>query len=227
MRVAIAGGHGKIALLLAERLSAGGNEVLGIIRNPDHAGDVTSRGGEAAVFDLEAGSAGELADVIAGCDAVIFAAGAGAGSGAQRKWTVDRDGAVKLIQAAQSSGARRYVMISSVGAESAPDDNDVFSIYLRAKAQADDALRASGLDWTIVRPGRLTDEPGTGRVRLDSEAFRGQVPRADVAEVLAALLADPRGVAKILYVNGGDAPVAAALDRVLPGAGSEPGQNSP
>jgi len=217
MRVAIAGGHGKIALLLTERLSAGGNEVLGLIRNPDHAGDLQSRGGRAAVFDLEHGSADQLAAVIAGCDAVIFAAGAGPGSGAQRKMTVDRDGAVKLIQAAQRAGARRYLMISSVGAERPPTDDEVFSVYLRAKAQADEALQASGLDWTIVRPGRLTDEPASGRVRLDTDPFRGQVPRADVAEVLAALLSDPRAVGRVLYLNSGDEAVAVALDRVLSG----------
>jgi uncharacterized protein YbjT (DUF2867 family) len=145
----------------------------------------------------------------------VFAAGAGPGSGAARKLTVDRDGAIKLLEAASAASVPRYLLISAVGAENPPDDDDVFSVYLRAKAEADAAVQASDLAWTIVRPGGLTDDPGTGRVRVDLEPFRGEIPRADVAEVLDALLATARARERILYVNAGATPIAQALDAIL------------
>jgi nucleoside-diphosphate-sugar epimerase len=216
MRVAIAGGHGKIALALTQRLSPE-HTVLGLIRNPDHAEDVRARGGEPVICDLERASSEEIAGHIAGCDAVVFAAGAGPGSGPERKLTVDRDGAIKLLEAATEADVRRYVIVSSVGAENPPpeDDQDVFSVYLRAKAEADQAVRASDREWTILRPGRLTDDPATGRVRIDTDPFRGEVPREDVAAVIAAVLPDPRTNGAILYVNGGDTPIDQALGRAL------------
>jgi nucleoside-diphosphate-sugar epimerase len=219
MRIAIAGGHGKIALMLTERLRARGDSVLSLIRNPDHIGDVQARGGEPALCDLEAVSPEDLAGVIQGCDAVVFAAGAGPGSGAERKLTLDRDGAIKLLQAATEADVDRYVMISSVGAENPPpaDDQSVFSVYLRAKAEADEALQQSDRDWTIIRPGRLTDDPGTGRVRIDTDPFRGEVPREDVAAVLGAVLHDPRSIGAVLYVNHGDEDLEQALERALSG----------
>jgi uncharacterized protein YbjT (DUF2867 family) len=165
--------------------------------------------------DLEHAGAAAIAEAIAGADAVVFAAGAGPGSGAARKQTVDRDGAIKLLDAARASGVGRYAIVSSVGAESPPDGNDVFSIYLRAKAEADAALMASDLAWTIVRPGRLTDEPGTGAVRVQLEPFRGEIPRDDVAAVLAAVLAEPRAAGATLYINSGDEPIDAALAAAL------------
>ena len=211
MDVAIAGGHGQIGRRLARLLVARGDRVRGLIRNPDHSGDLRSDGAEPVVCDLESASVDEVASAVSGADAVVFAAGAGPGSGAERKLTVDRDGAVKLIEAAQSAGASRYVIVSSVGAESPPDDDNVFSVYLRAKAEADQALMASDRDWTVVRPGMLTDGPGTGRVRVQEEPIRAEVPRDDVAAVLAAVVDESRAVGKVLYVVGGDDPVEDAL----------------
>jgi uncharacterized protein YbjT (DUF2867 family) len=141
----------------------------------------------------------------------VFAAGAGPGSGAQRKLTMDRDGAIKLLSAAASAGAARFLIISSVGAENPPDDDEVFSVYLRAKAAADDAVKASDRDWTIVRPGRLTDDPASDAVSISLEPFRGEVAREDVAAVLDALLHEHAASDKVLYVNGGEDPIDRAL----------------
>jgi uncharacterized protein YbjT (DUF2867 family) len=210
--VAIAGGHGKIALQLTRRLSARRERVVGLIRNPAHADDVRAAGGEPVLLDLEQAGVPEISRAVTGASAVVFAAGAGPGSGAARKLTVDRDGAIKLLEAAVAVDVPRYLMISAVGAEDPPDGDDVFSVYLRAKAEADAAVQASDLAWTIVRPGRLTDEPGTGLVRIDLEPFRGEIPRADVAAVLDALLAAARAQRRILYVNAGPTPVEQALD---------------
>jgi uncharacterized protein YbjT (DUF2867 family) len=202
MRVVIAGGHGKIALLLERRLTELGDEAVGIVRNPDHVGDVAATGAEAAVLDLEHATVEELAALLAGADAVVFAAGGGPSSGAARQETVDKGAAILL---------RRYVMVSSMGTERAdPDSDDVFQVYLRAKAAADDDLRARDLDWTVVRPGRLTDDPGTGKVRV-GDLERGEVPRADVAAVLAAALHEDRTVGETFDVLAGDSPVADAL----------------
>jgi uncharacterized protein YbjT (DUF2867 family) len=215
MDVVIAGGHGQVGRRLARLLAARGDRVRGLIRNPDHADDVRADGAEPVLCDLEHARAAAIAEAIAGADAVVFAAGAGPGSGAARKQTVDRDGAIKLLDAARASGVGRYAIVSSVGAESPPDGNDVFSIYLRAKAEADAALMASDLAWTIVRPGRLTEEPGTGAVRVQLEPFRGEIPRDDVAAVLAAVLAEPRAAGATLYINSGDEPIDAALAAAL------------
>jgi nucleoside-diphosphate-sugar epimerase len=215
MSVAIAGGHGKIALRLTKLLSDRGESVISLIRNPDHADDVRAQGGEPVVCDLERASPREVASALAGASAVVFAAGAGPGSGAERKVTMDRDGAIKLLEAATEAGARRYVIISSVGAEDPPAGDEVFAVYLRAKAEADNAVKASDRDWTIVRPGALRDDPGTGRVRVQTEPFRGEVPREDVAAVIDALLSDPRASGQVLYVNGGDDAVSDALDGAL------------
>ena len=214
MRVVIAGAHGKIAMRLAPRLIERGDTVIGLIRNPDHAEAVRGTGAEPVLCDLEHATIEEVAAAVQGADGAVFAAGAGPGSGAARKLTVDRDGAVKLLEATAAESAR-YVIVSSVGAENPPDGDDVFSVYLRAKAEADAAVQASGRDWVIVRPGGLTDDPGTGRVRIDTAPFRGQVRRDDVAEVLAAVLHDPRATHRILYVNGGEEPLEHALAGVL------------
>ncbi len=217
MRVAIAGAHGKIGRLLTRRLADHGDAVIGLIRNPGHEADVRADGGEPVVCDLEHAHGDEVAAALTGVDAAVFAAGAGPGSGAERKLTMDRDGAIKLLHAAQTAGVERFVIVSSVGAENPPpsDDEDVFSVYLRAKAEADAAVIASDRNWTILRPGRLTDEPPSDRVRLDREPFRGEVSRADVAAVIAAVLPDARSAGVTLYVNGGSTPVEAALDRAL------------
>jgi uncharacterized protein YbjT (DUF2867 family) len=211
MDVVIAGGHGKIGRRLARLLGARGDRVRGLIRNADHADDLRGDGSEPVVCDLETAGVDDVAAAIAGADAVVFAAGAGPGSGAERKLTMDRDGAIKLLEAAQRAGAKRYVMVSSVGAESPPDGDDVFSVYLRAKADADRALVDSDADWTIVRPGMLTDDPGTGRVRVQEEPIRAEVPRDDVAAVLAAVVNESRAVSRVLYVVGGEDPIEDAL----------------
>jgi uncharacterized protein YbjT (DUF2867 family) len=211
MDVAIAGGHGQIGRRLARLLAARGDRVRGLIRNPDHADDLRSDGAEPVVCDLESASVDEVASAIEGADAVVFAAGAGPGSGAARKLTMDRDGAVKLIEAAQSAGVPRYVIVSSVGAQSPPGGDDVFSVYLRAKAEADQALMESDLDWTVVRPGLLTDDPGTGRARVQEEPVRAEVSRDDVAAVLAAVVDESRAVSRVFYVVGGDEPIEEAL----------------
>jgi uncharacterized protein YbjT (DUF2867 family) len=212
--VSIAGAHGKIAMRLTRLLVGAGNEVIGLIRNPDHASDLNAVGAVGRVCDLERATVEEIAAAIGGADVAVFAAGAGAGSGAERKLTMDRDGAIKLLEAASAAGVPRYLIISSIGAEAPPDDDAVFSVYLRAKAEADAAVQRSDLDWTIVRPGRLTDDPGTGRVRIDSDPFHAEVPRDDVAAVLAHLLKDWRASGQILYVNGGEQPIEKALASV-------------
>ena len=190
-----------------------GDEVVGLIRNPAHASELEAVGAHPVVCDLETAPVEQIAGAVAGADAVVFAAGAGAGSGAERKLTMDRDGAIKLLRATAQS--QRYLMISAVGAEDPPDGDDVFSVYLRAKAQADAALMATEGDWTIVRPGRLTDDSGTGRVRIGSSPFRGEIPREDVAAVLAELLRDQRASRRVLYLNSGPEPVEQALERTL------------
>jgi uncharacterized protein YbjT (DUF2867 family) len=215
MDVAIAGGHGKIGRRLARLLVARGDRVRGLIRNRDHAEDLRQDGSEPVVCDLESASVADVVEAISGADAVVFAAGAGPGSGAERKLTMDRDGATKLVEAARAAGIPRYVIVSSVGAESPPAGDDVFSVYLRAKAEADAALMESDLHWTVVRPGMLTDEPGRGRVRIQPEPIRAEVPRDDVAAVLAAVVDESRAVGRVLYVVGGEDPVQDALVAAL------------
>ncbi|MFT3862910.1 MAG: SDR family oxidoreductase [Solirubrobacterales bacterium] len=214
--IAIAGGHGKIALLLGALLTGRDDTVRGLIRNPDQADDLRAIGVEPVVCDLEGD--GDVVAAVRGADAVVFAAGAGPGSGAARKSTMDLGGAVKLIEAAAAAGISRYLMVSAMGAAEPPAEgadaaagDDVFGAYLRAKAAADEALRASGLDYTIVRPGGLTDEPGTGLVAIGERLERGQIPRADVAAVLLACLDDTAAIGKSFDLIGGETPIAEAL----------------
>ncbi len=207
--VAIAGGHGKIAMLLGRLLAERGDAVRGLIRNPDQEGDLREAGIEPVLCDLEGDD--DVAAAVRGADAVVFAAGAGPGSGEARKATMDLGGAVKLIEAAKAEGVSRYLMVSAMGAEDPPVGGDVFGAYLRAKALADDALRASGLDFTIVRPGGLTDDPGTGLVQIAEDTGRGQVPRADVAAVLLACLDAPGAVGKTFDLISGTTPIVEAL----------------
>ena len=212
MLVAIAGGHGQIARRLTTLLVARGDQVRGLIRNPDHADDLRADGAEPVLLDLESAGVEEVAAAVEGADAVVFAAGAGPGSGAERKWTMDRDGAIKLLEA---SGNARYVIVSSIGTDNPPDGDDVFSVYLRAKAEADAAVAATDRDWTIVRPGSLTTDPGAGRATISVEPVRDRVAREDVAAVLAAVLAEPRSVGRTLYVVRGDDPIDEALEAAL------------
>lgn len=215
VEVAIAGAHGQIGRRLTRALVARGDSVRGLIRNPDHAADIEDDGANAVLCDLEQADVDQVADAVAGADAVVFAAGAGPGSGAARKMTMDRDGAVKLLDGARQAGIDRYVIVSSVGAENPPGGDHVFAVYLRAKAEADEAVAASDRAWTIVRPGRLTDEPGSARARIASEPFRNEVSRDDVADVLAAVLREPRAARRVLYVGAGEQPIGAALETAI------------
>ena len=208
MRVVIAGGHGKIALLLERLLSERGDQAVGLIRNPAQVADVRKAGAEAVVCDLEAASADDVAVLLSGADAVVFAAGAGPGSGAPRKDSVDR------ADAAECAGVRRFVQVSSMGAGSPPrpGSDEVWAAYITAKTAAEADLRARDLDWTILRPGGLTDAPAAGRIRLAPPPVpRGTVPRADVAAVIAALLDSPGTRHQTLELVGGDSPVAQAV----------------
>ena len=214
MRVVIAGGHGKIALL-AERLLAGrGDQAVGLIRNPAHAADVQKAGAEAVVCDLETASAEDVAVLLSGAAAVVFAAGAGPGSGALRKDSVDRGASVLMADAAERAGIRRFVQISSMGAGQPPrpGTDEVWAAYIMAKTAAEDDLRSRDLDWTILRPGRLTDAPATGRIHLAAPPVpAGAIPRADVAAVIVALLDEPGTREQTLELVAGDSPVAAAV----------------
>jgi uncharacterized protein YbjT (DUF2867 family) len=211
MDVAIAGGHGQVALRLERLLAAGGHRARGIIRNPDHAADLVDAGADPVVLDLEAADVDEVAAAIAGADAVVFAAGAGPGSGAARKETVDLGAARLLIDACRDAGVDRYVMVSSIGAHAPEQASGAMGPYLAAKAAADDALRASGLTWTIVRPGSLTNDPGTGLVTVsDQMGGRGQIPRDDVAAVLFAVV-DGRAAGKTFELFAGGDPIPEAL----------------
>ncbi|GAB2728580.1 NAD(P)H-binding protein [Nocardia thraciensis] len=214
MRIVIAGGHGKIAILLAALLAGRGDEVTSLIRNPAHADEVAASRARPVLLDLENSTAADVAAVLDGAEAVLFAAGAGPGSGADRKYSVDRDGSVLLAEAAQRAGAARFVQISTMGAGKppAPDRDEVWAAYIDAKTQAEDDLRGRDLDWTIVRPGRLTDASGTGRVTLvEAPGDYGSIPRADVAAVLAEILGAPRTFAKTLELVSGDTAIPKAI----------------
>lgn len=212
MRVFIAGGHGQIALLLSRQLVEAGHEPVGIIRNPAHSVDLAAAGATSAILDLEKSGVDEVAEVIAGADAVVFAAGAGSGSTAERKLTVDRDGAILLGEAAVAAGVQRYVVISAMSTDSFdPDSDDVFQVYLRAKSEADAAIKAMSLDWTIVRPGGLTDESPTGSVTVGATVDRGSIPRADVAAVIVTLLSTGSVIREQFEVISGDTPIADAF----------------
>jgi uncharacterized protein YbjT (DUF2867 family) len=196
---------------LARLLRARGYAVRSLIRRPAEAGDVLAAGAEPVVCDLESATETAGAEAVGAGDAVVFAAGAGPGSGPERKWTVDYGGAVKLMAAARTNGIRRYVMVSTMGADPDRDGDDTFSVYLRAKGQAEVELRASGLGYTIVRPGRLTDEPATGRVQLAPSVPDGEISRDDVAAVLAVVLDEPAIAVETFAVIAGDVPIDDAV----------------
>jgi uncharacterized protein YbjT (DUF2867 family) len=215
VRVVIAGGHGKIGLRLAALLATRGDVVTGVVRNPDHGPDLERAGATPAVIDLEAARADELAEVLEGADAVVFAAGAGPGSGVARKDTVDRAAAVLLADAARIAGVRRYLLVSSPGVDESPspDRGEVWAAYIAAKKAAEEAIRgADHLDWTILRPGSLTDEPGIGRVLLaPPPVARSSVTRDDTAAVLVALLDTPGSAGKVLELREGETDVLEAV----------------
>jgi uncharacterized protein YbjT (DUF2867 family) len=211
LEVAVVGGHGKIALRLLRLLSERGDRARGLIRNPDHASDVEATGATAVGADIENLDADGLARSIVGVDAVVFAAGAGAGSGAARKHTVDYGGAVKLIEAAGMNDISRYLMVSAIGANHPENWSKEMRPYYEAKAQADTELGDSGLEYTIVRPGGLTDDPGTGLVNAAEDLGYGQIPRDDVAATLLECLDEPGTIRKAFDLVGGETPIGDAL----------------
>ena len=213
--VVIIGGHGQIARLLIRRLAAAGHRALAVIRRPEHSEDVRADGGEPVLFDLENETAAALAQQIAGADAIVFAAGAGPGSGSARKITVDRNGALLAVDAAELAGIARVVIISALAADDFEvGSDDVFQLYLRAKSEADALVRERDLDWTIVRPGGLTDDRPHGRVRAAENTGPGSVPRADVADVVFELLNGRRAVRRQFELISGDEEIPAALARL-------------
>lgn len=212
-RVAIIGGHGKVALHLAKDLTAKGHQVTSLFRNPDHTADVEATGASAVIADVEHLSTQEIADKLAGQDAVVWSAGAGGGS-PERTYAVDRDAAIRSMDAAKAAGVRRYVMVSYFGAgpdHGVPEDNGFFA-YAEAKAAADAYLRGSGLDWTILGPSGLTLDPGTGKIETGPGVEGGQVSREDVALVAAEVLERPGTIGRTIEFNNGSTPVAEALD---------------
>ena len=217
MRIVIAGAHGQIARRLGRLLSERGDTVVGLIRNPAHESDVVGDGVDAVVLDLESAGVEDVTAVVSGADAVVFAAGAGPGSGAARKDTVDRAAAVLLADAAERAGVRRYLLVSAMGVDAVADGatpekmDEVFLAYLRAMLAAEqDLLGRPGLATTVLRPGSLTDDPGTGRVTLAPHVDRGSVPRDDVAAVLVALL-DAGADGAVLELVGGDVAITEAV----------------
>jgi uncharacterized protein YbjT (DUF2867 family) len=212
-RIVIVGGHGKVALHLARILTDRGDQVTSVFRNPDHAEDISATGARPVVADIETLDTDALAELLAGHDAVVFSAGAGGGN-PDRTYAVDRDAAIRVIDAAGQTGVRRFVMVSYFGAgpnHGVPKDNSFFP-YAEAKAAADAHLRASDLDWTVLGPGRLTLEPATGRIAVGGQgAEKGDVSREDVALVAAAVLHDDSTVRRTIEFNNGDLPIADAL----------------
>ncbi|MGB3258446.1 MAG: NAD(P)H-binding protein [Ornithinimicrobium sp.] len=214
MRIAIVGGHGKIGLLLTRILADRGDQVTSIIRNPDHTSDVESAGATARLADVEKLDSAQIAEVLAGQQAVVWSAGAGGGS-AERTYAVDRDAAIATVDAARASGASRFVMVSYFGAgpdHGVPSDNDFFA-YAEAKAAADEYLKgAPGLDWTVLGPSALTNEDGTGTIDAAADEA-SHVSRADVAAVIAAVLHDSSTVGRTITFNDGETPIADAVAR--------------
>lgn len=208
MKITIVGAHGNIAMLLHPMLLEAGHTVKGLIRKEEQADELRELGVVPVVADVE--TEDDISDAVGDADAVLFAAGAGAGSGAERKWTVDRDGAVKLMSACHKNNIERYVMISAMGLDE-PRGNEVFQVYQKAKAEADEALRVSGLDYTIVKPGRLTDESGTGKISVGKGLDGGEIPREDVAAVIARIFEMPETIGKEFDLLSGDQPIPEAL----------------
>lgn len=211
MQVAVAGGHGQIALRLTRLLRDRGDSVRSLIRNPADSDDVRDAGGEPVVCDLEQANENDVAEAVGAVDAVVFAAGAGPGSGSERKETMDYGGALKLLAAAKANGIPRYVIVSAIGADPDLEGDETFAVYVRAKGRADAQLAASGLDYTIVRPGSLTDDPGTGQVEVGERLEGGPISRDDVAAVVAEALHHPAAAGRTFDVIAGETPVDQAI----------------
>lgn len=218
MRILIAGGHGQVALRLSKLLAERGDTPIGLIRKQSQQDDLRDIGAEPLVVDLEDTTVQALSEAMAGADAVVFAAGAGGDGGPERTDTVDRQGAVTLAEAAAHAGIRRYLLLSSFGADPEASDEDFGSMgpYLRAKGKAEEQVQAVvSLEVTVLRPGGLTDDEGTGQVRLEASVDRGQVPRDDVAAVLVALLDNPGTAGQTLELISGDVAVDDAVRAVI------------
>ncbi|RKT51879.1 NAD(P)H-binding protein [Saccharothrix australiensis] len=214
MHVVIAGGHGKIALLVSRLLTGRGDAVTALVRDPDHFDDVRAAGADPVLCDLEAADVATVAGTLTGADAALFAAGAGPGSGVARKDTVDRAAAVLFASAAESAGVSRFVQISSGGLDRVTGD-EVFDAYLAAKRAAEEDLRTRRLEWTILRPGRLLDSPGTGSVSVAETPLSGSVPRADVAAAVVALLDHPSTTGRTFELISGPTPISKAFQPSL------------
>jgi len=214
-QVSIVGGHGQIARHLSRKLVDRGHRVRGLVRSRDQFTDLRDDGTEPVLCDLEAAGDADIDEALAGSDVVVFAAGAGPDSGPERKRTLDRDGAVKSVDSAVRIGASRFIIVSSMGADDPPADDEDFSVYLRAKHDADEAVRsasdASALHHTIVRPGALTNGESSGSVQLGEHVDRAEIPRIDVAGVLAELIDSGRGNGRTLEVVSGSVPIADAV----------------
>src|SRR5215210_2554709 len=216
MKVLVAGAHGKTARRLVRMLAENGHEVRGLVRKEEQMPDVEADGAEPMLVDLEKeGVEGAVGRAVEGCDAVIFAAGAGPGSGAARKETMDFGGAVKLVLAAEDHSVRRYLMLSSMGAGDPEGGSEAMQPYLRAKARADERLHESGLDYTVIRPGSLTDDEGTGRIEAAEDlGRRGEITRDDVARTFAEALEMENTYGKTFEILAGDTPIREALERI-------------
>ncbi|MFH8252407.1 SDR family oxidoreductase [Microbacterium sp. B2969] len=211
-RIMIFGGHGRVALLLEPLLAARGDTVTAVIRNPEHAAEVAATGATPLVADVESFDLEQLTNLVAGNDAVVWSAGAGGGN-PSRTYAVDRDAAIRSMDAAAAAGVRRYVMVSWLGsrADHGVPEDDSFFPYADAKLAADEHLRASDLDWTILGPGTLTLDPPTGRIAVDPDG-RGEVSRADVAAVVAAVFDDPAAtIGRTIRFGNGEVAIADAL----------------
>ena len=207
MKITVVGAHGSIAQLLHPKLIEKGHTVRGIIRKEEQAETLREMGVEPQITDIEKET--DISDSVGDADAVVFAAGAGPGSGEERKYTVDRDGAIKLMRACQTNGINRYIMISAMGLDT-PRGNEVFQVYQKAKAEADEALRHSGLNYTIIKPGRLTDDEGTGKIKI-GDLEGGEIPREDVASVIAAAIENESTNRKSFDLLSGDQSIEKAL----------------
>ncbi|MET1061480.1 MAG: SDR family oxidoreductase [Aeromicrobium sp.] len=212
-RIAIVGGHGKVARLLTPLLVDAGHLPVSLVRNPDHVAELEGLGAEVVLLDIEASDEDAFAAAFSGADAVVFAAGGGPDGNIERKKTVDLGGSVKSIAGADKAGVRRFVQISAMGVdEPVPEDSsEVWVAYVEAKRDADQALRDSDLDWTIIRPGFLTDAPGTGKISLAEKLGRGEIPRADVAALIAAVLDEPATIGRQWEAVSGTTPITEAI----------------
>ncbi|MFJ5261510.1 SDR family oxidoreductase [Streptomyces sp. NPDC088387] len=215
MRIVIAGGHGQIALRLERLLAARGYDVAGLVRRAEQGDDLRAAGAEPVLLDLESASVEEVAAHLQGAGAAVFAAGAGSGSGVARKDTVDKGAAVLFADAAVRAGVRRFLVVSSYGADAEHEGDEIFDVYLRTKGEADAYVRGlDALDWTILRPGSLTNDPGKGLVRLEAHTGRGAITRDDVATVLVELLETPATAGLTLELIAGSTPVPVAVKSV-------------